>query len=244
MAMTAPSDARSGSSKATSATAVPDVHLDLGCGKFPRNPYKRAALCGTDIRAIPGSAGFDFRAANLAVEAIPWPDNTFGSVSGFDFIEHVPRILLSADGRATRFPFIELMNEIWRVLAPGGHLYTVTPTYPHPEAFQDPTHVNIITERTHEYFCGDSPLARMYGFVGNFSVRRAQWVSLHESFDAGSEGRPTPTKPPRPWHKRFADKVRRAGRRLRGHRTNATGERLMYFLWELEAVKAMPGRSA
>lgn len=215
----------------TDHPSPPDVHLDLGCGKFPRNPYRRASLCGTDIRAIPGSSGFEFRAANLTLEPIPWADNSFASVSGFDFIEHVPRLLATADGRHTRFPFIELMDEIWRVLAHGGRLYTVTPAYPHAEAFQDPTHVNIITERTHEYFCGENPLGRMYGFKGQFVVRRAQWVRLHESFDALA----TPVRPARPWHKRLADALRNAGRRLRGQPVRP--EQLPYFLWEFEAVK-------
>jgi SAM-dependent methyltransferase len=224
---------------------LPDTHLDLGCGKFPRNPYRRSALCGTDIRAIPGSAGFEFRAANLALEPIPWADHSFASVSGFDFIEHVPRLLTTADGRATRFPFVELMDEIWRVLAPGGCLYAVTPAYPSPESFQDPTHVNIITERTHDYFCGESPLGRIYGFKGRFIARRAEWVRLQDAFDArpvdqratGSAPRPKV----RPLHKRFADAVRQAGRRARGHNVSpppkAVAERPVYFLWELEAVK-------
>ena len=216
---------------------APDRHLDLGCGKSPRNPYRRAELCGTDIRAIPSSAGFEFRAANVALEPIPWADNSFASVSGFDFIEHVPRVLNTTDGRGTRFPFIELMNEIWRVLGHGGLLYTVTPAYPHPEAFQDPTHVNIITERTHEYFCGESPLGRIYGFNGHFVVRRAQWVRLQESFDATYPPPKSAPLPLRPWPKRLADSVRRNGRRLRGRPENGPPERLMYFLWELEAVK-------
>ena len=189
----------------------------------------------------PRRAGFEFRAANLAVEAIPWPDNTFGSVSGFDFIEHVPRILLSADGRATRFPFIELMNEIWRVLVPGGRLYTVTPTYPHPEAFQDPTHVNIITERTHEYFCGDSPLGRMYGFVGHFSApaRTVGEPARVVRRRRRRNGRPRRSRlVPGTSASRTRSVAR--GRQLRGQHTNAAGERLMYFLWELEAVKAPP----
>lgn len=229
----------------TAAVSVPDVHLDLGCGKRPRNPYRRARVCGVDIRALSSSSDFEFRAANLNVDPIPYPDHHFGSISAFDFIEHVPRILGSADGRSTAFPFIRLMNEAWRVLAPGGRLYAVTPAYPHAEAFQDPTHVNIITERTHEYFCGDNPLGRMYGFTGHFVVRRAEWVRLHESFIAASSVRvaaaPAPTVRALPWHKHIARAVRDFGRRLRGKRpvkpTEAAPERLMYFLWELEAVK-------
>jgi SAM-dependent methyltransferase len=230
----------------TAALSVPDVHLDLGCGKRPRNPYQRTRVCGVDIRALSSSNDFEFRAANLSIDPIPYPDDAFGSVSAFDFIEHVPRILGSADGRSTAFPFIRLMNEAWRVLAHGGRLYAVTPTYPHAEAFQDPTHVNIITERTHEYFCGDNPLGRMYGFEGHFIVRRAEWVRLQESFIAAPPPpvrvvAPEPMAPSVPQHKQIARAVRDFVRRLRGKQIvpppAIAPERLMYFLWELEAVK-------
>lgn len=223
------------------SATVPDAHLDLGCGKRPRNPYRRSRVCGVDIRAISSTDDFEFRSANVSVEPIPYPDHEFGSISAFDFIEHVPRILRTSDGLSTVFPFIGLMNEAWRVLAHGGRLYAVTPAYPNPEAFQDPTHVNIITERTHEYFCGENPLGRMYGFNGHFIARRAEWVRLHESFVAVGEG--VTKERPRPKlrsHRRFAHAVRDALRRLRGrgHTRDAAPERLIYFLWELEAVKS------
>jgi len=86
-------------------------HLDLGCGRFPRNPYGRAELCGVDIRPLSG-IDFDYRIANLALDPIPYADDSFGSVSAYDFIEHVPRLLATADGRNTFFPFVRLMDEI------------------------------------------------------------------------------------------------------------------------------------
>ena len=207
--------------------SLPDIHLDLGCGKFPRNPYDRAELCGIDIRGLSPAEGFDFRPANLALEPIPYSDDVFGSVSAFDFIEHVPRLLASADGTQTFFPFVRLMDEIWRVLAPGGCFYALTPTWPSPDAFVDPTHVNVITEKTHEYFCGAKPLGRMYGFQGRFLARRAEWVDQERAFKA--KPAPLPVPPP---HKRAAHSVRDALRRLRGRKPGH------YFLWELEAVKA------
>jgi len=193
---------------------LPDAHLDLGCGKFPRNPYRRTRLAGVDLRALQQTAGFELRSANLAIEPIPWPDHSFGSVSAFDFIEHVPRVLPTPDGRGTRSPFIELMNEIWRVLSPGGRLWALTPAYPSAMAFQDPTHVNIITERTHEYFCGAHPLGRMYGFRGAFHCLRAEWVVAADAQIAGRFDR--------------SQLLRRWRRRLKGQ--------LSHLLWEFEAL--------
>ena len=148
-------------------------HLDLGCGDRPRNPYACDAVCGIDIapRSV-AEAGVEIRAANLAVEPIPFGAGEFDSVSAYDFLEHIPRLLPTADGRGTRFPFIELMNEVWRVLRNGGRFYASTPAYPHAMAFQDPTHVNVITDATHEYFARPRLLGRMYGFNGDFEVVR------------------------------------------------------------------------
>lgn len=151
-------------------------HLDLGCGGIPRNPYQRDELYGVDIVASDPSSKILIRQANLTLNPIPFPDQYFDSVSAFDFFEHIPRVFPGANENTTRFPFIELMNEVHRVLKPGGLLYALTPCYPAFEAFQDPTHVNIMTEKTHHYFTGPEPLGRMYGFTGNFEVRKVEWV--------------------------------------------------------------------
>jgi SAM-dependent methyltransferase len=160
---------------ATNQVDMSSSHLDLGCGAVPRNPYRREQLFGVDIRRSSDSPA-NIHTANLTVDSIPFEDCRFDSVSAFDFFEHIPRIFPTPDGESTRFPFVELMNEVYRVLKPGGLLYALTPAYPASEAFQDPTHVNIISENTHLYFTGDAPLARMYGFVGTFSLCRAAWV--------------------------------------------------------------------
>jgi len=191
-------------------------HLDLGCGTRPRNPYRCDELHGVDIRAHV-AAGVEVRQANLALQPIPYPDDHFDSVSAYDFLEHVPRVLPREDALATRFPFVELMNEIWRVLTHGGRLYACTPAYPHAAAFQDPTHVNIITAQTHRYFTRPELEARMYGFRGDFEVIRVLPVKAGE-FEY------EPTAPPglaRRW------RLRRRARR---------GEN-SHLLWELRACK-------
>lgn len=195
--------------------SVPDRHLDLGCGVSPRNPYRRGQLCGVDIRPLESTAEAEFRCANVVLDPIPYPDDHFGSVSAYDFIEHVPRLLTTPDGRGTWFPFIHLMNEIWRVLAPGGKLYALTPAFPSEAAFVDPTHVNIITAHTHEYFCGHQPLGQIYGFNGAFRALRTEWVVYLDSLV------PTPLT--------LRQKLRLWNRGRAG--------KLTHFLWELEALK-------
>lgn len=192
-------------------------HLDIGCGSEPHNPYRKPQLFGIDIRrGCIEDPGLQFAKANLALEPIPHPDNHFGSVSAFDFIEHVPRILPTRDGTDTRFPFVELMNEVWRVLRPGGRFYALTPAYPRVHAFRDPTHVNIITTQTHHYFVGNPPGARMYGFNGRFTTIRSGWAVSQDN----QHSEPLS----------FRQKVRLIQHTLKGQ--------LSHYLWELEAVKS------
>jgi SAM-dependent methyltransferase len=222
------------------ATALPDRHLDLGCGKRPRNPYHRATLCGTDVRALQADdlpdPAIDYRVANVVLDPIPWPANHFGSVSAFDFIEHVPRLLMTPDGHGTVFPFVRLMDEVWRVLAPGGCFYALTPAYPSPQAFQDPTHVNIITDQTHTYFCGERPLGRIYGFSGHFEVLRVGWVEQSTHFTAIPSAPPVRQDRPVTLPRRIAHAVRDGLRKLRG-RPAGTPPPPVYLLWEWRAIK-------
>ena len=190
-------------------------HLDLGCGPVPRNPYRRRQLFGVDI-APSSSTDAEIRRANLAIEPIPFESSSFDSVSAFDFLEHVPRLLPMAGGSSTRFPFVELMNEISRVLKQGGLLYALTPCFPAAAAFSDPTHVNIMTLKTHTYFTGEQPLARMYGFTGHFSKRRVEWGVHKDSLDPLTE----PT---------FAQRFRRLNYRLNG--------KFAHMVWEFECTK-------
>jgi len=142
--------------------------LDLGSGLKPKNPFNASELYGIDIFPFTVS-GFEFKVADLTIEPIPYPDNYFDYVTAYDFLEHIPRIIY-IDGKIKN-PFIELMNEICRVLKPGGIFKAHTPYYPHPEVFTDPTHVNVITEKTIDYFTNQAgALASIYGFVGSFNL--------------------------------------------------------------------------
>jgi SAM-dependent methyltransferase len=185
-------------------------HLDIGCGDRPRNPYNQDMVWGVDITSdgIP-----NIKLCNVALEKIPFDNNFFDSVSAYDFLEHLPRLLPAASGQF-RFPFIELMDEVWRVLKPGGLFYAVTPAYPRQEVFVDPTHVNFITVKTHEYFTSPHYLARRYGFKGSFAVRRAGWVRSMGDYE--------PLNPTiRQIFKSFKDCIK---------------QRKVHFMWELERM--------
>jgi SAM-dependent methyltransferase len=148
--------------------------LDLGCGRQPKNPFQAHEAYGIDVR---DDVAAGIIKADLVIEPIPFPDASFDYVTAHDFIEHVPRVLYAP---TRRNPFVELMNEIHRVLKPGGLFLSVTPAYPHGAAFRDPTHVNLITEETFPlYFDNRLRWASIYGFKGAFEIVTQQWQGPH-----------------------------------------------------------------
>lgn len=189
-------------------------HLDLGCGLTPRNPYRQDELWGIDISPQTLHQGLSIKCADLSVEKIPFDDNYFESVSAYDFLEHMPRVLNSGSG-TIRFPFIDLMNEIWRVLKPGGLFYAVTPGYPRDEAFVDPTHVNVITRNSHIYFSVPLCLANIYGFKGSFRAHRVEWMRPMFDYEPKNPG------------------VSHRFKKLK----NIIKGRNSHLLWEFEAIK-------
>lgn len=142
-------------------------HLDIGCGSSPRNPFNCDELYGIDI-IKQQSNDFNYQQCNIILEKLPFDDSSFDSVSAYDFLEHIPRLVII--NNETQFPFINFMNEAYRVLKPNGIFYAITPCYPRPEAFVDPTHVNFISKKTYRYFTAPKHRARIYGFTGNFEV--------------------------------------------------------------------------
>lgn len=155
--------------------------LDLGCGDNPRNPFHAQLLFGVDLMPTADEALNildSYHSVDLGVQPLPFPHDHFDYITAYDLLEHIPRVAYIESKRTN--PFIFLMNEITRVLKPKGIFYSLTPIFPSPEAFQDPTHVNIMTKETMRlYFAGGSPYARRYGFLGSLNI-------LHEDIFADS----------------------------------------------------------
>jgi SAM-dependent methyltransferase len=151
-------------------------HLDIGAGITPRNPFHSASLFAIDTNESGNEVATFTHVKGDLTKALPFEDNTFTSLSAYDVLEHIPR--WERDGSEIRYPFIGLMNEISRILKPGGIFLAVTPAFPSHAAFADPTHVNIISRETIRYFAGQEAWARTigYGFVGHFQVIAQTWL--------------------------------------------------------------------
>lgn len=143
------------------------IKLDIGCGE-----NKQPGFVGMDIRE---SAGVEI-VHNL--EQFPWPlpDESVSMATASHVLEHItptstdPRLVglidLLADKKVISDKEIEkyigeyevfgtfmtFMDEVWRILKPGGRFAFVVPYAGSIGYWQDPTHVNPITEATLGYF--------------------------------------------------------------------------------------------
>lgn len=117
------------------------IRLDIGCGA-----NKQDGFVGLDMRDLPGvDVVWDFL-------RMPWPlpDGCALMAMASHVLEHIPGAAI--DGGRTRFPFVEFMDEVWRVLRVGGEFAIAVP---HGNSFgyqQDPTHCNAMNEARWAYF--------------------------------------------------------------------------------------------
>jgi len=153
------------------------IHLDFGCGSVPRNPFRCDQLVTLDIfpysKLIP-------KILIKPGQSIPLEDNSVSSVSAYDVIEH-----LSRDSSGENL-FIFYMNELYRVLAPGGYALLIFPGYPGKDAFSDPTHVNYITDSTINYFIDNAYPPYYAGIKTNFEKILNQKLRLWKQWVTNS----------------------------------------------------------
>jgi SAM-dependent methyltransferase len=148
--------------------------LDIGCGNIPRNPFSADKTFGIDIRENK-EKGIKF--ADLSVQSIPYEDAKFDFITAYDFLEHIPKVLYAP---SLRFPFVELMNEVYRTLKIGGIFFSHTPIHPFSLSYSDPTHVNVLTDQTFPLYFDDKIIgAKIYGFNGAFSVKYQARKGIH-----------------------------------------------------------------
>jgi SAM-dependent methyltransferase len=142
-----------------------EYHVDLGCGTLKKGRI------GIDRYYAPG--------VNIAMDldvdvSLPFPDNSIEHVISHHFFEHV------GDG------FIELVDEIYRVLKPGGHLRAITPLFPSTSAVSDPDHKRYFMAESEEISTWDSFVGDPNGtfWTEAFSVpyTQARFIKTSQEF--------------------------------------------------------------
>jgi SAM-dependent methyltransferase len=84
------------------------------------------------------------------VEDYPWPlpDESVLMAVSSHLIEHI---------NPHKFGFVNFMNEVWRVMKPGGDFAISCPHAQSHGFGQDPTHCNMVNETTFAYFDPQEP---------------------------------------------------------------------------------------
>ena len=94
-----------------------------------------------------------------AVRTLPFKTNSMTDVTAIDLIEHLER------GEV-----IGLMNEIYRILKPGGKFFHRTPSDEGRGAWMDPTHKSAWNINTWKFYFTHSAYRELYGTVVNFKI--------------------------------------------------------------------------
>lgn len=118
------------------------IKLDIGCGAS-----KQTGFVGMDIQELPGvDIVHDFL-------KFPWPipDEVCSFAMASHVVEHIPPVVWSQD-HGTQFPLIMFFDEVWRVLKFDAEFAIAMPYAGTPRFWQDPTHINGMTELTFSYF--------------------------------------------------------------------------------------------
>jgi SAM-dependent methyltransferase len=156
------------------------ICIDIGSGSKPRNIFNSSKIIGLDFIENEKEG---VRYCDLSAGILPFENNSISFITAFDFIEHLSRTQIKG---SSLNPFINLMNEIYRVLKPGGIFLSHTPAFPFSSAFQDPTHTNFISEMTFPGYFGKDvsgrwtvPWAQQYGFQGEFTLVNQYWLNEH-----------------------------------------------------------------
>jgi SAM-dependent methyltransferase len=110
------------------------IRLDIGGGGNPQPGF-----VNIDMRDLPE---VDI-VHDVTVYPWPLPDECVLVAIASHLVEHINPV---------NFGFIKFMDEVWRVMKPGGEFMIAAPHGMSPGYIQDPTHCNQVSEITWAYF--------------------------------------------------------------------------------------------
>lgn len=130
--------------------------LNLGCGNDIREGWVNA-----DLFELPGVDTV------MDIEDVPWPfdGGLFGLVEAKDILEHVDHL-------------VPVMEELHRILAPGGEARITVPHFSSRGAHLDPTHRRAFSVESFRYFAAGHQ--RSYYSAARFEIGR-EFISFDKS---------------------------------------------------------------
>lgn len=149
---------------------APRLYTKTGFVKNDILEGKKALDVGCGDRKLPGAIGID-RLALPAVDIVhdlnlfPWPveSASYDLVFANHFLEHVTDVL-------------KTLEEVHRILKPGGRFVTQVPYFRSVDAFGDPTHAHFFTSATLDYVSEDTTLSR-YGYTALMFKKKGFWYA-------------------------------------------------------------------
>lgn len=152
--------------------------LNLGCGN----------------KKLPEEIGVDIIATNatdiicdLSMPPLPFDENSIDEIRSNHFLEHLDNV-------------VAIMEEVHRILKPGGIIKTTVPHVSNIEFFRDPTHKTAFTYGSFDYFVRDrKPVA--------YTTIEFEYISREMKFSNGLRGKIGKLLfniSPRKWEKYYA----------------------------------------
>jgi len=134
--------------------------LNLACGNDIRTSTDEVRWTHLDLASLPGvDVVHD-------LTRFPWPfeDGSFDEIVAYDVLEHLPDV-------------VRTMEELWRILKPGGVVEIRIPYWNSIHSINDPTHVRFFNENTLQFFDIDSPLQQTRPYYSAARFRRESLVT-------------------------------------------------------------------
>jgi SAM-dependent methyltransferase len=150
-------------------TLAPLIFTSKGFPKTNPFPGKRVLHIGCGDDKLPGATGVDslkLPAVDVVhnLDSTPWPfaDNAFDVIYAHSVVEHLSDI-------------VAFMEEVWRVLAPGGRIIISVPYFRSPDAFTDITHKHFFTSQSFDYFLNEDNTRANYAYTSRRFRRAGFW---------------------------------------------------------------------
>jgi len=108
------------------------------------------------------------------------PDNSVGVIKMLDILQNIPSCKI-AGCQHDDFCVVALMNELYRILVPGGWLLTATPSTDGRGAWQDPSHVSFWNANSFWYYCNADYAKYIANMQCRYQVNRC-WQHYPSNF--------------------------------------------------------------